>query len=120
MTTIAERIDWHTDWRDGDNLAVRYHYWQPIAGFAYDYTYQFDIVAVFWDPLEKVFKVGHTSGCSCPSPWDEAQTEIKTTQSAREALRFMGEFAEDRDYPASQIMEATLTLRDLEKELPND
>lgn len=120
MTTIAERIDWHTDWRDGDNLAVRYHYWQPIAGFAQDRAYEFDIVAVFWDPLEKVFKVGRTTGCSCPTPWDEDRTEIKTAQTVREALTLMAQFAEHDGYPTAQIMEATLTLRDLEKELPND
>lgn len=119
MTTIAERIDWY-DWKTGDNLATRYHYWKPIAGFAQDRAYEFDIVAVFWDPLEKVFKVGHTSGCSCPTPWDEDRTEIKTAATAREALRFMAQFAKDEGYPASQIMEATLALRDLEKELPND
>lgn len=117
MTAITDRIDWHTEWRDGDNLAVRYHYWKPVAGFAQDRAYEFDIVAAFWDPLEKVYKVGHTSGCSCPAPWDEAQTEIKTARTAREALRFMAEFGErNGDYPATQIMESTLALRDLEEQ----
>lgn len=119
MTAIADRIDWH-DRETGDNLATRYHYWKPIAGFAQDRPYEFDIVAVFYDPLEKVFKVGRTSGCSCPLPWDEAQTDIKTAQTAREALRFMADFAELGGYPTVQIMEATLALRDLEKELSND
>lgn len=119
MTTIAERIDWH-DWKTGDNLATRYHYWKPIAGFAQDRAYEFDIVAAFWDPLEKVIKVGHTSGCSCPTPWDEDHTEIRTAQTAREALRFMADFAGHDAYPAVQIMEATLAMRDLKKELSND
>lgn len=116
MTAIADRIDWKPEYRNGYNLAVRYHYWKPVAGFAQDRTYEFDIVATFWDPLEKVFKVGHTSGCSCPAPWDEDQTEIKTATTAREALRYMADFAEcNRDYPTTQIMEAALALRVLEE-----
>ena len=120
MTTIAERIDWNREYRSDYNLAVRYHYWKPIAGFTQDRAYEFDIVAAFWDPLEKVIKVGRTSGCSCPTPWDEDHTEIRTAQTAREALRFMADFAGHDAYPAVQIMEATLALRDLEKELSND
>ena len=76
-------------------------------------------MAVFWDPLGKCYQVGRTHGCSCPSPWDEAQTEIKTARTTREAITYLTEFVDKgneyasygNQYTAEKFLDAVETIR---------
>lgn len=119
MSDLPDVIAWTPDLDWNTNLSTRYHYWEPIAGLSQDRTYEFDIVAVFWDPLGKCYKVGRTSGCSCPSPWDEAQTEIKTARTPSEAITYLTEFVDKSNeyagygdqYTAAKFLDAVDTIR---------
>lgn len=119
MTELTDLIAWDPELEMHANLSTRYPYWEPIAGLAQDRTYEFDIVAVFWDPLGKCYKVGHTSGCSCPAPWDEEQTEIKTARTPREAIIYLTEFVDKgneyagygNQYTAAKFLDAVETIR---------
>lgn len=124
MTDLTEVIAWTPD-LEWTNLSTRYHYWEPIAGLAQDRSYEFDIVAVFWDPLGKCYKVGRTSGCSCPSPWDEAQTEIKIARTPREAITYLTEFIDNANgygeaYSAAKFLDAVDTIRNHKGDTTND
>lgn len=116
MSDLLDVIAWTPELEWHSNLSTRYHYWEPIAGLAQDRSYEFDIVAVFWDPLGGCYQVGHTSGCSCPSPWDEGQTEIKTARTPREAITYLTEFIDNANgygeaYSAAKFLNAVDTIR---------
>lgn len=116
MSELCDVIEWRPEIEWSTTLANRYHYWEPIAGLAQNLSYAFDIVAVFWDPLGKCYKVGRTSGCSCPSPWEEAQTEIKTARTPREAITYLTEFIDNANgygesYSAAKFLDSVDTIR---------
>ena len=120
MTNPAKIAEWEPyddKWRSGKNLQVRYSYWQPIAAINQDRIYAFDIVAAFYDPQGDCYYAARTSGCSCPSPWDEDETEVKGPMSSRrECLRAFRQLAEQGDkyidyaYPASPAIVATQNI----------
>lgn len=125
MTDLTDVIAWDPELERHSNLSTRYHYWEPIAGLAQDRSYEFDIVAVFWDPLGKCYQVGRTSGCSCPSPWDEAQTEIKTARTPREAITYLTEFIDNANgygeaYSAAKFLDAVDTIRNHKGDTTNE
>lgn len=127
MSDLCDVIEWRPDLESYGNLSTRYHYWVPIAGLSQDRAYEFDIVAVFWDPLGKCYQVGRTQGCSCPSPWDEAQTEIKTARTTWEAVTYLTEFIDDANdctygsmYSTAKFLDAVDTIRTYKGETPND
>lgn len=121
--------DHAADWRiydmdlvDGDNLQKRYPQWHPIAAINQDRSYEFDIVAVFYDPLGDCYYAARTSGCSCPSPWDENQTEVKGPLfTPRDAIRAFRDLAKDADsytdhYKASETIDAVGAILNHNKE----
>lgn len=128
MSDLCDVIEWRPDLESYGNLSTRYHYWVPIAGLSQNRSYEFDIVAVFWDPLGKCYKVGRTSGCSCPSPWDEMQTEIKTARTPWEAVTYLTEFVDKgnddagygNQYTAAKFLDAVDTIRTYKGENTND
>lgn len=128
MSELCDVIAWDPDIEWSTTLAHRYHYWEPIAGLSQDHSYEFDIVGVFWDPLGKCYKVGRTSGCSCPAPWEEAQTEIKTARTPREAITYLTEFVDKGNeytgygdqYTAAKFLDAVDTIRNHKGDTTND
>lgn len=120
MSNSAKIAEWQLDdyeWLSGSNLQKRYPYWKPIAAINQDRCYEFDIVAAFYDPQGDCYYAARTSGCSCPAPWAEEQTEVKGPMSSRrECLRAFQQLAEkgdeyvDNAYPASQAIDATQSI----------
>lgn len=120
MTNPAKIAEWEPnddEWGNYNNLQTRYPYWQPIAAINQDRCYEFDIVAAFYDPQGDCYYAARTSGCSCPSPWDEDQTDVKGPMSSRrECLQAFRQLAEQGDkyidyaYPASQAIDATQNI----------
>lgn len=122
MTNPAKIANWEhrpepDEWDRLDNLQTRYPYWQPIAAINQDRIYEFDIVAAFYDPKGDCYYAARTSGCSCPSPWDDDATEVKgPMRSRRECLQAFRQLAEQGDeyissaYPASQAIDATQNI----------
>lgn len=109
--------EWEEEWEIATNLQHRYPHWQPIAAINQDRCYEFDIVAAFYDPQSGCYYAARTNGCSCPSPWDEEQTEVKGPMSSRhECLQAFRQLAEQGDeyidyaYPASQAIDATQNI----------
>lgn len=120
MSNPAKIAEWQVndyEWVSGGNLQHRYPYWQPIAAINQDCIYEFDIVAAFYDPQGECYYAARTTGCSCPAPWDEEQTEVKGPMSSRrECLQAFRQLAEkgdgyvDNAYPASQAIDATQSI----------
>lgn len=119
MTNPAKIAEWEPNngWSSGNNLQIRYPYWQPIAAVNQDLCYEFNIVAAFYDPQGDCYYAARTIGCSCPAPWDEEQTEVKgPMRSRRECLQAFRQLAEqgyryfDYAYPASQAIDATQNI----------
>lgn len=129
MTNPAKIAEWEPNngWSNGNNLQTRYPYWQPIAALNQYRPYEFDIVTAFYDPQGDCYYAARTTGCSCPSPWDADQTEVKGPMgSRRECLQAFRQLAEkygeyfDYAYPESQAIDATQNILNHTPENPND
>jgi len=71
--------------------------------------YSFSIIGVFYSPTTGSFYLGHTAGCSCPTPFEEFEQiedldEHKTAQAVVSALLYYGSTYEDSGDLIARIM----------------
>lgn len=77
MINPADVINWNPDEEYGGEFEKRYAHLEVVAGVEdLDACYSFEYVGVFYDPNADSYMVGSTSGCSCPSPWDDYVSEM--------------------------------------------
>lgn len=126
-TSIEDRISWH----DSDDsyygpedypeaLWNRYPNFKVLGGFVdVNAFYSFDIVALFWDKEGRCYYVGNTSGCSCPSPWDDSgyggTTELYGPffeGAARKKLAELFAHSEFVTYSTDEYMETQRALKE--------
>ena len=87
MINPADVIDWNPNSYCPSGFEKRYAHLEVVAGVEdLDACYSFEYVGVFYDPNAGAYMVGSTSGCSCPSPWDDDVSEMSRYLNRDEAI----------------------------------
>lgn len=87
MSNAKETIDWHPNSYYPSDFEKRYAHLEVVAGVEdLDACYSFAYVGVFYDPKANAYLVGTTSGCSCPSPWEDDTSEMSEYLSKSEVV----------------------------------
>ena len=87
MINPADVIDWNPNGYCPSGFEKRYAHLEVVAGVEdLDACYSFEYVGVFYDPNAGAYMVGSTSGCSCPSPWDDVVSEMSGYLNRDEAI----------------------------------
>ena len=87
MINPADVINWNPNRYYPSDFEKRYAHLEVVAGVDdLDACYSFEYVGVFYDPNAGAYMVGSTSGCSCPSPWDEDVSEMDGYLNRDEAI----------------------------------
>lgn len=87
-----------------------------------NYSYEFDLWAIFFDPAAQTFYVGQDSGCSCPMPWERVSTEdLEGPYTFVEVLRELDKMVldhpnSDKGWFVDDAMDARDRLRTFAKE----
>ena len=85
MSNAKETIDWYLRSYSAGEFLERYKHLEVVAGVEdLDASYSFSYVGVFYDPKADAYLVGTTSGCSCPSPWEDDTSEMSEYLSKSE------------------------------------
>lgn len=115
MSNPADIINWSPDAYYPSDFLKRYAHLEVVAGVEdLDACYSFDYVGVFYDKNADAYMVGHTSGCSCPSPWDEVVSQMSGYLNREQAL---GEFRRALDaayakWGAGHVIDAVNAIRE--------
>ena len=87
MSSVKETIDWYLHSYSAGEFLERYKHLEVVAGVEdLDASYSFSYVGVFYDPKADAYLVGTTSGCSCPSPWEDDTSEMSEYLSKSEVV----------------------------------
>ena len=87
MSNAKETINWHPDSYFEGEFLERYKHLEVVAGVEdLDASYSFSYIGVFYDPKANAYLVGTTSGCSCPSPWEDDISEMSYYLSKSEVV----------------------------------
>ena len=115
MSYTDNVIDWNPGTDYDSQFTKRYAHLELITGVEeLDASYSFDYVGIFYDPIADGYMVGTTSGCSCPSPWDDQISEMSPYMGKDAAVKEFRRTLDANGYRrwgAGHVLDAVDALR---------